>query len=86
MQKVSLRQVGGSVILALPPAFLKQLGIQAGSEVGLTLENDRLIVQPQHKSPRYTLQELLGQCDPAAQRTDEDQAWLDSQSVGRELI
>jgi hypothetical protein len=34
---------------------------------------------------RYTLDELLAQCDSSAPLTDEDRAWLDFPSVGREL-
>jgi len=36
--------------------------------------------------PRYTLDELLAQCDPNAERSAEDQAWLDAPAVGRERI
>jgi antitoxin ChpS len=86
VHKANLRQVGGSVILALPPAFLKQLGVGAGSEVGLILENDRLIVQPQRSSRRYTLDELLSQCDASVQPSEEDREWLQSQPVRNELL
>lgn len=85
MQKAHLRQVGGSVILAIPPAFLNQLGISTGSEVGLTIEDDRLVIHPQHKAPRYTLEELLAQCDPVAERSHEEHAWLQSPPTGSEL-
>lgn len=85
MQKAHLRQVGGSVILAIPPAFLNQLGVSPGSEVGLTIEDDRLIIHPQRKAPRYTLEDLLAQCDPLAERSEEDQAWLESGAAGSEL-
>ena len=36
--------------------------------------------------PRYTLDELLAQCDPKAARTREDREWLDNQPAGAELI
>ena len=35
MHTTSLRKVGGSVMLAVPPAFLDQLHLQAGATVGL---------------------------------------------------
>lgn len=35
--------------------------------------------------PRYTLQELLAQCDPNAPRTAEEQEWLDAPPVGCEF-
>ena len=37
------------------------------------------------KKPRYTLAELLAECDPKAPPTDEDRVWLNSTPAGREL-
>ena len=34
--------------------------------------------------PRYTLGELMQQCDPQAPSSDEDRAWLEALPVGRE--
>ena len=36
--------------------------------------------------PRYTLDELLAQCDGAVDLTDEDRTWLDGKPMGDELI
>lgn len=85
MHTAFLRKVGGSVMLALPPAILDMLGLQAGAQVGVVVDDGRLIVEPQRR-PRYALDELLAQCDPAAETTDEDREWLDGAPVGRELI
>ncbi len=35
---------------------------------------------------RYTLAELVGQCDLAAPLSEEDKAWLDATDVGRETV
>jgi antitoxin ChpS len=35
---------------------------------------------------RYTLNELLQQCDPNAPRSKEEREWLSAKPVGRELI
>jgi len=85
MHTAFLRKVGGSVMLALPPAILDMLGLRAGAQVGVVVDDGRLIVEPQRR-PRYALDELLAQCDPAAETTDEDREWLDGAPVGRELI
>jgi antitoxin ChpS len=71
-------------MLAIPPAILELLHVQAGATVNLNIENGRLVVRPQSKT-RYTLDELLAQCDPAAPVTDEDREWIDMPPVGREL-
>jgi antitoxin ChpS len=84
MHITNLRKVGGSVMLAVPRAILDLLHLEAGATVGLAVDGDRLVVQPQAK-PRYTLDELLAQSDPKAGITEEDRAWLDLDRTGREL-
>ncbi len=85
MHTTNLRKVGGSVMMAVPPALLDLLHIGAGTKVGLAVDNGRLVVEPQPR-PRYTLDELLAQCDGAADLTDNDRTWLDDRSTGDELI
>jgi antitoxin ChpS len=93
MHTTNLRKVGGSVMLAVPPALLNILQLQPGAKVGIAVESGRLVVQPRTR-PRYTLNELLAQCNPPARRlkqssrrrSKEDREWLNSKPVGRELI
>ena len=85
MHTTSLRKVGGSIMLAVPPALLDLLRLRPGATVGLAVERGRLVVEPQQRS-RYTLDQLLAQCDPRAARTKDDREWLDSKPVGDELI
>lgn len=85
MHTTNLRKVGGSVMLAIPPALLDILHLQAGAKVGMAVQGGRLVVEPQQRR-RYTLDELLAQCDPKAPRAKEEQEWLDSKPVGGELI
>jgi antitoxin ChpS len=85
MHTTSLRKVGGSVMLAVPPALLDLLHLQAGATVGLAVDNGRLVVEPQAR-PHYRLEELLAQCDGSAEITEEDRAWLDDRPAGSELL
>jgi len=89
MEKVihtaNLRKVGGSIMLAVPPAVLELLRLRSGAKVDLAVESGRLIVEPQ-KRPRYTLKELLAQCDPKARVSKEEREWIDSEPAGGELI
>jgi antitoxin ChpS len=85
MHKTNLRKVGGSVMLAVPPALLEILRLQAGAQVGVAIESGRLVVEPQRR-PRYTLNELLAQCNPKKPRTKEEREWLGGKRVGGELI
>jgi antitoxin ChpS len=85
MHTTNLRKVGGSVMLAVPPAILDILHLQAGAAVGLAIEGDRLVIQSQ-RSPVFTLDELLAQCDPSAPVMTDDQTWLENAPVGEELL
>ena len=85
MFTANLRKVGGSVMLAVPPAILEMARLRPGTTVSITLENGRLIVEPETRK-RYTLQELLAQCDISAPVSGEDVQWTASAPEGRELI
>jgi antitoxin ChpS len=81
----NLRKVGGSVMLAVPPALLDLLHLAPGAKVGLAVDNGRLVVEPQAR-PRYTLAELLAISDYSQAQAPEDRAWVDAPVAGRELL
>jgi antitoxin ChpS len=85
MHRTSLRKVGGSVMLAVPPALLDLLDLVPGTEVGIGVQGGRLIVEPRQR-PRYTLAELLNQCDSRRKRSRREHQWLRDKPAGRELI
>ena len=85
MHTTILRKVGGSIMLAVPPAILDLLHLHAGATVGLAVERGRLVIEPTLR-PRYSLDELLAQCDASADLSAEDRAWLDNKPVGNELL
>jgi antitoxin ChpS len=72
-------------MFAIPKAILESLDLLPNKQVGLSVMGGRLIVEP-HPHPRYTLRELLAECDHSAPVTDETRAWLGSPAVGREEI
>ena len=85
MHTTHLRKVGGSVMLAVPPALLDILHLRPGAKVGIAVERGRLVVKPQ-KRPRYTLDELLALCNPKAKSSNEEREWLKDKPIGGELI
>ena len=85
MYTTNLRKVGGSVMLAVPPALLDVLGLRPGVQVGIAIESGRLVVEPQRR-PRYTLDELLAQCNPRAERSREDRDWVSDGPTGAEIL
>lgn len=85
MHTTNLRKVGGSVMMAVPPALLDLLHLQAGATVGMAVEHGRLVIEPKPR-PRYSLDELLAQCDASAELSIDDREWLDMKPVGGELL
>lgn len=72
-------------MFAVPKPILESLGLTPNAAVGLSVSGGQLIVKP-HPRPRYTLAELLNQCDSNAPLTDEGKQWLEVPPVGREHL
>jgi antitoxin ChpS len=85
MHTTNLRKVGGSTMMAVPPAILNLLQLHAGATVAMTVDHGRLLVMPTQR-PSYSLEELLAQCDASSEMSVEDREWLDSKPVGNELL
>ncbi|SDC29946.1 AbrB/MazE/SpoVT family DNA-binding domain-containing protein [Acinetobacter boissieri] len=82
MVHTNLRKVGGSIMLAVPPALLKKLGLDAGKEVSLDVQDGKLLIEPK-KKPSYKLADLLKEHQELNLEQD---AWNDMKPVGREEI
>ncbi len=80
-----LRKVGGSVMLAIPPALLDALNLKSDASVGLSVKAGKLLVEPMAQ-PRYTLDDLLSQCSSDAAAVIEEREWIDAPAAGREVI
>jgi antitoxin ChpS len=72
-------------MLAIPRPVLDELQIAIDALVDLSIDGGRLVVEPKRK-PRYSLDELLAQCDSKAPRRRGEKNWVDGAPVGRELI
>ena len=82
----TLRAVGGSIMMAVPKSILETLGLSANEKVSLRIEGDHLVVEPRRR-PKYTLEELLAQCDAGAEQAGaEEVEWDRAEPVGREVI
>ncbi len=85
MHTTNLRKVGGSIMLAVPPAILDLLHLHAGATVGLAVDHGRLVVEPAVR-PGYSLDELLAQCQATAEINEEERTWLLDKPIGSELL
>jgi antitoxin ChpS len=85
MATVALRALGGSVVMSLPKQILSMLHLGVGSQVDINVEAGRLIVEPKVK-PKYILSDLLAKCtEENMALTADDQEWLKSNPVGKEV-
>lgn len=87
MATATLRTVGNSVAVVIPKQWLAVLKLQAGSQVELALEGNRLTLQAPAKAARkkYTLAQMLAECDPNAPYPEELHEWNNMPAVGREV-
>ena len=85
MHTTNLRRVGGSVMLAVPPAFLDQLRLSAGATVGVAVEGDRLVIETRPRL-RYTMAELLNASDYSPDQPAAEREWVDAPAAGGELL
>jgi antitoxin ChpS len=83
MTTVTLRNLGGSVVMTLPKKILDLVHLGSGSEVSIDVQNGKLIIEPQ-KKPRYKLAELMAQCDLSQPLSTEEQEWLEAPLTGHE--
>ena len=85
MHTTNLRRVGGSIMLAVPPAVLEVLHLQAGAAVDLSVQDGRLVIEARQRT-RYSLRDLLAQCDARAPLPVTDDAWTTAPPMGNELL
>jgi antitoxin ChpS len=85
MSNVTLRAVGGSVVVALPKPSLERLNLRPGSRVRVAVDRGKVTLTPIAK-PRYTLAELLAKCDFSRKASREERDWQLAKPVGKEII
>jgi antitoxin ChpS len=73
-------------MIELSDETISALQSQAAAQ-GMSLQAwfEKLAKQPLAK-PRYTLDDLMRQCDLQAPMSDETRAWLDASPEGREVL
>ena len=84
MTTVTVRQSGGAEIVSIPKAIGKALGLHVGSELELSIIDNRIVLDPVVE--KTSLEELLaGSPRENFCITDEDREWVDARPVGKEF-
>lgn len=55
----TLRKVGGSVMLPIPPEMLEDMSLQAGQDVLLSSEGDVIKIEPSERRPSRNAVEFM---------------------------
>ena len=83
MTTVTVRQSGGAEIVSIPKAIGKALGLHVGSELNLSIVDNRIVLDPVVE--KTSLGELLaGSPRENFRITEEDREWIDAKPVGKE--
>ena len=81
--EVVLKKYGNSTVAVMPPPVLKDLGIKAGQSMTLeTTADGKIILSPKR---RYTLAELIAQCDVQAAPPADMALWDAARPAGNEV-
>ena len=83
MASATVRKVGNTLMLEIPSDLEQRLHLVDGSQVELKADQKSFTVARRSK---YSLDELLSQCDFSQPMDEEEREWLESPPRGRELI
>lgn len=83
--ETTLRNIGNSKGAVIPAQLLKELDMNLGDKLDARAENGSLVLTPKSVKPKYTLAELLAQCDESAPMPETLVEWDSAQPVGNEL-
>ena len=79
-----LREVDGSVLVALPRALLDKLKIGANSAVTIDIDGGGIVLRPRGQ-PRYSLVDLIEASEEHAASFADDE-WVSGPPLGQELL
>lgn len=79
---LAIRKLGNSAGVILPATLLKSLGLSVGQHLEAEEVDGKLMLTPRAK--KYTLNELLAQCDQKAPPPADVADWNDMPAAGAE--
>ncbi len=82
--KTALRAIGNSKGAVIPASLLRELNLDVGDELNAKAVDGALILTPRRKS-KYTLAELLAQCDVSVPMPAELADWDRMNPMGNEI-
>lgn len=81
--RITIKRWGNSSGMVIPNVVMKELNLRPGQSVEAQVSNNQLILTP--ISRRYSLDELLAQCDMNVTELSEQDVWGKSTPAGDEI-
>ncbi|WP_250656372.1 AbrB/MazE/SpoVT family DNA-binding domain-containing protein [Alkalimarinus coralli] len=83
--RTTIRKIGNSAGAILPATVLKKLNLSEGDVIEVSEDGKRIVIEPRNEKPKYSLTELMAQCDEKAPLPKELEEWNDMQPTGKEV-
>lgn len=83
---MTIKKWGNSLATRIPKAVVESIDLHLDQEVDIEAVDGKIIITPIKKKKQYKIEDLLNQCEPGAMKlSKEDQEWLNSDPVGKEV-
>lgn len=82
--KIVIKKWGNSTGMVIPGVVVKALGLTPGQSMEAEVKNNQLILTPMARK-RYSLEELVAQCDLDAPKITEEDVWGKDTPTGNEI-
>lgn len=79
-----IRKIGNSAGVILPSLLLKKLHLTEGDTINITDDDGRIMIES--VKPKYTLSELISQCDTQSPMPKQINEWEQLEPVGLEAL
>jgi len=83
--QTSVRKVGNSAGMTIPAVLLKSQGLAIGDSLDIEEHDGYIVLKKACSRPKYTLDQLLSECDKSASVSDEMREWDGLEKVGNEI-
>lgn len=84
--RTTIQKIGNSTGAILPAPIRKMLNLKAGDSVEIEVQGEQIVIKSCNVRPKYTLSELMAQCDDAAPYPDDLSDWDEAPIVGQEAL
>ena len=84
--RTNIRKIGNSAGTILPSVILKKLHLSEGDAIEISENGNQILITPKQDKPKYTLKELLAQCNLKAPIPEVVKEWDEMSSTGLESL